>query len=156
MRAHISLAWAINVDHAQLGALLEAYVFTKATITTLRACMSHLSKPLPTELIDLIGDVLKDTTYRSTIAAWNSARFCVKPNCQPIHHLGPVSFDDLFEMDRAINPEEEARYLWHFGYRHSPKRCEAVREYLHELSSKLPGKLAACIKVSDVSQLMKR
>ncbi|KAL6712983.1 hypothetical protein ACLMJK_009379 [Lecanora helva] len=87
---NINLAWAVPVDHAQLGARLETYVETKAAITTFRACLSHSSIPsmrnLPPEVMEMIAAALKDIAYVPKIRGWNRASKCVANNCKLEDH----------------------------------------------------------------------
>lgn len=58
MDGKISLAWAVEVDYCQLGARLEAYVETKAQITTFRACVLRsvfkAVSAMPPELVEMV------------------------------------------------------------------------------------------------------
>ncbi|KAL8867974.1 MAG: hypothetical protein Q9174_005304 [Haloplaca sp. 1 TL-2023] len=114
----VSLAWAIEVKATQLGAHLEAYVVTKAAITTLKACMAHskgssmqaMSK-VPLEVTEMIADALKESTYRDRIPHWLRGQKCTAGKCSPGEHLTGSKLQDFLcnggedkEMD-DIDPD---------------------------------------------------
>ena len=110
MEGKISLAWAIEVDQAQLGARLEAYVSTKAAITTLRSCLARYLLPpsvhiqnrnIPQEVIDLIADAVKDAVYIPKVQDWTRSRKCVQAQCLVLDHFKPGEFYGSLASDYA-------------------------------------------------------
>ncbi|KAL8737242.1 MAG: hypothetical protein Q9181_001861 [Wetmoreana brouardii] len=127
MRSNISLAWAINVGHAQLGARLEAYVETKAAITTFKACVRHTTiysmSQLAPELVEMIADALKDTAYLQRAHQWLSERKCLLHECRPRDHFTKAERYDIlagvflgveYELEDLASDEEDD-YLWDTG-----------------------------------------
>ena len=110
MEGNISLAWAIEVDQAQLGARLEAYVSTKAAITTLRSCLARYLLPpsvhiqnrnIPQEVIDLIADAVKDAVYIPKVQDWTRSQKCVQAKCLVLDHFKPGEFYGSLASDYA-------------------------------------------------------
>ena len=99
MDGKISLAWAIEVDYCQLGTRLEAYIKSKAAVTTLKACFSRYRVPakgklaerqVPQEIQNLIVDALENAAYESTVQAWAYARLCAENKCETPNQLCKV------------------------------------------------------------------
>ena len=90
MREDISLAWAVGVDFPRLGARLEAYVETKAAITTFAACKSVSNIPsmtaLPVEVLTMIHDALTDMVYLEKLHEWHRAQRCLQGECHARDH----------------------------------------------------------------------
>lgn len=80
IRGKIKLAWAMPVDDVQLAARLEAYVKTKAPVTTLQLCITHaVSHPisnLPPEVVTMVTDHLKQMVYQEKIRDCNALGPC--------------------------------------------------------------------------------
>ena len=91
MSNQVSLAWAVPVDYTQLGARLEAYVETRAAVTTFKACILHTTirsmSNLPPELVGSVIDALKDIIYLQKIDMWNIERRCMEQECNTRSHL---------------------------------------------------------------------
>ena len=72
----VRLTWAIPVSAHLLGARLEAYVESKATISTFRLCARHgnpLVAPaarLPAELIDDVVEYIELSFFEKTLPPW--------------------------------------------------------------------------------------
>ncbi|KAL8703709.1 MAG: hypothetical protein Q9201_003110 [Fulgogasparrea decipioides] len=124
MPGNISLAWAINVGHAQLGARLEAYVETKAAITAFKACVRHTTihsmSQLAPELVEIIADALKDTVYLRKVPQWLSERKCLLNECRSRDHFTKAErydclLDVLMEVDYDLCSDDEDDYLLEQG-----------------------------------------
>ena len=67
--------WALEVDDTRLGARIEAYVLTKAQITTFRLVVQNYNlgplHSLPAELVEGIFNELKDLVYKDRMAYWS-------------------------------------------------------------------------------------
>lgn len=117
MEGKISLAWAIEVDHAQLGARLEAYIETKAAVTTLGACLSRYRLPqngqvpernLPQEVVDLIVHAVQDAVYKPRVQAWTKARNCVLKEGETLHHFSGRDVADYDWIDKVSSRKIKA------------------------------------------------
>lgn len=149
MQDAITLAWAVNVEHAQLGARLEAYVETKAAISTLRACVAHSDIPSmsssPPELMAMIAGALTDLIYKRKIHGWNIARECVENICKTPDHFTEAELEDK-EYPWDSDSED---YLW-------PESMEIHRNTIEDhvqkitlpMSSNAARKFARCKEVS--------
>jgi len=147
MQDAITLAWAIRVDHAQLGARLEAYVETKAAISTLRACIAHSDIPsmsnLPPELVAMIVGTLKDLIYLLKIQDWNTARRCLLNDC---------SFKDHFTEEELWDLDYDSRYEEELMPESMDIHQDTVHTHLRKItplaSNNVVPKFARCIEVS--------
>lgn len=112
MQDAITLAWAVRVDHAQLGARLEAYIETKAAISTLRACVAHSDihsmSSSPLELVAMIAGALTDLVYNQKIQGWNESRECLQNECKTTDHFTEAELEDM-EWPYGSDSED---HLW--------------------------------------------
>ena len=101
MDDEINLAWAVQVDEALLGARLESWFRTKAAITTLERCAPHIQSlsatGVPAEVINIIGNELKDIMYREVVVAWLDAQRCWENRCNTEDHFRKREFRDYDE-----------------------------------------------------------
>lgn len=81
----IMIAWAMPVSLPQLGARLEAYVETKAAITTLRSAARYKSYHLPEEIIQMIASNLQDIVFRHKMKSWIKIYKCATNTCSNIY-----------------------------------------------------------------------
>lgn len=136
MDGKISLVWAVEVDYPQLGARLEAYVDTKAQITTLKACVAHpearpVSKLL-VELVSMVGDALKDIVYTQKIPEWHQGARCVQNECVGRDHFKTSELSTRFEDD--VIPDTE-------DFEESLERHMGIDdEHLHKITPTAPSK----------------
>ena len=147
MEAKISLAWAIEVDSAQLGARLEAYIETKAAVTTLVACLSRYRLPpkahipertIPREIIDLIADAVKDADYEPRVRAWTKSRRCAQNKCETLDHLTQADINGIIRSyvdPRNYNP---ARLFADS----CPKHWAIKTPFLEKITETRPGRFA--------------
>lgn len=128
MQDAITLAWAIKVDHTQLGARIEAYVETKAAISTLRACIAHSDvqsmSSLPPELVAMIVATLKDIVYVPKIQDWNTARRCLQDEC---------SFKEHFTEEELCEMDYDSRYEEEFALEHRDIHQDIARAHLQKI-----------------------
>ena len=98
MEGKVNFAWAIEADHAQLGARLEAWIETKAAISTLTACFKHYRLPakgglpargIPEEIQTMIANELKTAVYEERVQRWTRVQRCVELNCETLDHFTP-------------------------------------------------------------------
>ena len=94
----IHLAWAVPVNHARLGARCEAYIETRASITTFKICSekSKLLSVLPGEVIGLITDELTDLVYVEKMVYWLCAQNCVTGKCTTKDHFTKDEMQDYY------------------------------------------------------------
>ena len=146
MDSKISLAWAVSVNYAQLGARLEAYVETKPTITTFRACLPLSPIPsvsnIPREVVELIEEALKDMVYFPKVRDWLKDCKCIRNECGFRDHF-PEEDDDA-----SIYSEDEIEWDGR-----SERHQEILDEHIHKVtvpsSNHIVGKFARCKEVSD-------
>lgn len=150
MNDKVHLAWAVKVDHAQLGARLEAYKATKAAVTTLKACMVHspirAMSQLPPEVVDMISDDLKDIAYVPKIRAWLAIDRCLRHTCSPREHFQPRRLRHLLKTLRKYvrDEEDEYQYLWNESL---PIHEKTLENHLREPANKDE---AGCSKTLNV------
>ena len=77
----IIIAWATPVNLAQLGARLEAYVETKAAMTTFRLAARHsalaILHNLPEEIMEMIAGNVRDSVFRKKWRTWTRIGKCL-------------------------------------------------------------------------------
>ena len=150
MDSKISLAWAVSANYAQLGARLEAYVETKPTITTFRACLPRSPIPsvsnIPLEVIETIEGALKDMAYFPKVRDWLKDCKCIRNEC---------GFRDHFPDDDDVSIDSEDDITW-------GERCERHQEIIddhvhkvtHPASDPIVGKFARCKEVSHYARFL--
>lgn len=149
MQDAITLAWAVRVDHAQLGARLEAYVDTKAAISTLRACIAHSDirsmSSLPPELVAMIVGTLKDLVYNQKIQGWITARECLQNDCKTTDHF---TEEELRDIEYPYDSDNED-YLWPESMEIHRNTIEAhMKKITLPTSNNVVRKFARCKEVS--------
>lgn len=104
----LSFGWAVDTYHAQLGARLEAYVATKAALTTLRASIRHSAtssmRRTSPEITEMISNALKDSVYNDLIGRWNHEAKCIRDVCNSIDHFSDT---ELSSYGRQIDNDSE-------------------------------------------------
>lgn len=70
-----TVAWATPVDPIDLGARIEAYIMTKATISTFGSCIRYAPKGsplarLPAEIQEFVGAHIQETVFENRRKAW--------------------------------------------------------------------------------------
>ncbi|KAL2038539.1 hypothetical protein N7G274_008586 [Stereocaulon virgatum] len=98
----ITVAWATPVGAADLGARMESYVESKATVSTFRLCVQHarigsLLGKLPHELVEMIATQIQDALFRKRLREWEKSIECCADDCIPSDHF---SRQQLQEMKR--------------------------------------------------------
>ena len=135
MDGKISLAWAIQFDHAQLAARLEAYVETKAPIRTLIACLSRLELPskrqIPGEVMLVIAGALEDAVYRPKIRRWTRARKCYQGECKTLDHFTRGELDGFDWIDR-VHPRKIDDYMGEEAYDKHQETLNKIDDYMGE------------------------
>ena len=150
MDSKINLAWAVSVNYAQLGARLEAYVETKPTITTFRACLPLSPIPsvsnIPREVVELIEEALKDMVYFPKVRDWLKDCKCIRNECGFRDHF-PEEDDDA-----SIYSEDEIEWDGR-----SERHQEILDEHIHKVtvpsSNHIVGKFARCREVSQYARV---
>ena len=94
MDGAIDQAWAIEVDPAQLCARIEAYVRSKAAISTLEICAKYPDvysvARFSTEVLCLIANHVKQAIYIDIISKWIQGYACLTGDCLIHQHRDPV------------------------------------------------------------------
>ena len=149
MGHHIDIAWALKIDHAQLGARLEAYVESKSAITILRACLLRLNLPsnssIPPEISQMIVDELRIASYKPKIYKWHQGRRCVQDECNLLGHFTRKELADL-DYD-CSNPAQE--YLWEERREiHDSRVKKYLQRFKPSKSQTLMERFAICKAVS--------
>lgn len=78
------LTWATPVEAHILGASLEAYVESKASITTFKLCAQHGKSSLapvstlPAELLNLVAGYIERSFFDEHISVWEESMNCVE------------------------------------------------------------------------------
>ena len=108
MNNPINLVWAVPINHARLGARVEAYVESKAAITVFRLCVekSNLWSRLPPELVDIMANKIKYLAYQDTIAYWLRAEGCVANTCVMADHFNVEEILEFKDCDCSVASSE--------------------------------------------------
>ena len=141
----ITLTWAIPVDAAELGARLESYIETKASIHVFKLCTQHahpgasLGKLSP-ELIEMVSSEVQNATFNRRLQIWQDLLMCCANVCRPSEPLTKEDSESLREdhgyeiMDDECGGNEE--YLVGLDMRHDEhEHVDAVMTFLSHLES---------------------
>ena len=113
MHRKIHLAWAVAVDEAQPAARLEAYVETKAAITTFRLSVprgvSLAMSSLPPEVLTMIADNVRDLVYQGKIRGWVFGRNRARKSCDPKDHFTRGELSDIYYENGSF-PKHKLSY----------------------------------------------
>ncbi len=106
----ITLAWAIPVSAPQLGARLEAYVATKAAITTFRFGARNVTATalgdVPEEIIDMIAREVRNVVFKDDVKRWMKAFKCLTQKCSPMSHMTKSDISCWHECDEYGHHED--------------------------------------------------
>ncbi len=85
-RVHVTIAWAIPVDAKLIGAQLEAYGESKATVHVFRKCiqLAHPSRAMANIAPELVGMIATHTQtlfFEERLAWWEDADRCARVEC---------------------------------------------------------------------------
>ena len=146
----ITLTWAIPVDAAELGARLESYVETKASIHVFKLCTQHahpgasLGKLSP-ELIEMVSNEVQNATFNRRLQIWQDLLRCCANKCRPSEHLsnedsGSLREEYLTEVNNYGTMDVECGgnegYLMGAGVRHDEhEHVDAVMTFLSHLEN---------------------
>ena len=78
------LTWATPVEARILGASLEAYVESKASITTIKLCAQYGKSSLapvstlPAELLNMVAGYIEQSVFDERIPVWEESLNCVE------------------------------------------------------------------------------
>ena len=153
----ITLTWATPVDAAELGARMESYVETKASIHVFKLCAQHahpgasLGK-FPPELIEMVSNEVQNAAFNRRLQIWQDSTRCCANKCRPSVHLSKEDYESLIEehvvedhdceiMDGESVCNEHLRsfeeYLDETGVGHE-EHTDAVEGFLAQLESNNP------------------
>ena len=144
-----TIAWAIPVKVDQLGARIEAYVASKATISTFRVCVKYGNVPgafvgrLPVEVVDIIAMLLREPFFDETLQKWEKDIRCCEYRCKPEEHFTQHELikmidcscypsDDEAEMDIGPAKEEGLELKCQRMRGDLQDSCEHLREWFWE------------------------
>lgn len=90
-RVHVTIAWAIPVDAKLIGAQLEAYGESKATVHVFGKCIqsAHPSRALANiapELVGVIATHIQTLVFEERVAWWEDADRCARVECRCWHN----------------------------------------------------------------------
>ena len=110
----ITVTWATPVDAAKLGARMESYVETKASVHDFKLCARHAQPGaplgrLPSEVIEMIATEVQDAAFDKHLKTWQDSTRCCANECRPSEHLNEEDYkmwkeDCLTEIDDPDNP----------------------------------------------------
>ena len=107
----LTLAWAVQVSLAQLGASVTAYVDTKATNTTFRLIVKYtLLKPLRAlseEILIMIAGQLRHMEYSRNMDEWVRISNCLVNTCAPEWHLSQEQVEKVRNDGHSMKLSEE-------------------------------------------------
>ncbi|KAK0511828.1 hypothetical protein JMJ35_005678 [Cladonia borealis] len=146
----ITLTWAIPVDAAALGARMESYAETKASIHVFKLCTQHahpgasLGRFSP-ELIEMVSNEVQNAAFNRRLQIWQDCTRCCANKCRPSKHLSKEDYESLREEHLAEDHDYEImngecgcneEYLKGSGVRHDEhEHIEAVPTFLSHLES---------------------
>ena len=126
------LTWAIPVEAHILGASLEAYVESKASIRTFKLC-AHYGKSslapvstLPAELLDLVAGYIERSFFDERILEWEEGSHCVENfnDCEVCDSLETIDDKEPLEkhcdivasqVQKVCNERSFDTALWRFN-----------------------------------------
>ena len=104
-------AYAVPIDFATLGAVVDTHYSIETSVTTLRLCKaskrSRVSK-FPFELINQIEDILFVDVFEEQTRIWQSLVACRSKTCVPCWKLIP---DHHLENVKLVASKLESSYL---------------------------------------------
>ena len=125
---NIIIAWAIPVRLEPLAARLQAYVETKAAITTFRLAVRHsaigVCQITPEEIISLIASFIRDEASTRKMRNWTAVTRCLNNTCDKLSHL---SRHDTSRIIRNGGTKNQLR--WEAGKKHQNcviQNCEML------------------------------
>lgn len=105
----LGLAWAIDIDGAQLASRLQAYVESRTTVDALQASLRNSALPrLLPEILDLIVEFVKDDIYQSHLPDWLRAQKCLKGECRIWDHDLRETVDKDGTVVRQLTAEDSS------------------------------------------------
>lgn len=120
----VRLAWAVPVSAHILGARMEAYVESKATISTVRLCAQYANPSLtplarlPAELLNQIVRHVSDSIFEERLSDWVDMCKC--------HDGGHSSEDNGIDYFWWIVINDSTPYFYKYIYK--AKRFRKCRE----------------------------
>ncbi len=122
----LTVAWAIPVDTAFVGARIEAYVEAKATISMLRLCIKYAQTGIslgniPTEMVENVATHVRQSIFESRLEGWQNAMTCCMGECSPRDHINPAEY--LSDMEADSDMEDELMM---------ELRCQGIGDDEHE------------------------
>lgn len=108
----IALTWATPVDAAELGARMESYVETKASIHVFKLCVQHAQPGAPLgrlspELINMIATKVQNAVFAKQLKTWRGNMRCCANMCRPSEHLDEESHESLTAGFLSVIGEHE-------------------------------------------------
>ena len=164
----ITVTWATPVDAAELGARMESYVETKASVHVFKLCAQHAQPGTPLgrlspELIEMIVTEVQNAAFAKQLETWQESTRCCANKCRPSEHLSEEDRESLRE-DYLTEPDECGLvddgdcgcehhfdgYLADLGMGHD-EHMEAVEIFLAKVEdnsyTESDGRFAKCRKV---------
>ena len=167
----ITVTWATPVDAVQLGARMESYVETKASIHVFKLCAQHAQPGAPLgklspELIEMIVTEVQDAAFDKHLQIWHESTRCCANKCRSSEHLSEESCEEMrldFLVDGPecdLMDEDDCGCEYHFegflaelGMGHD-EHIEAVDIFLAKVEdnsyTKKGGRFAKCRKVCSI------
>ena len=92
------LGWAMPVDSILFCSRMTAYAQTKACVTTFRCCVKYATSLstlnlLSPEIVEMIVDEIKDSSFRSELLLWVRADRCLRKLCKPADHFSKAELE---------------------------------------------------------------
>lgn len=133
MSNQLILAWATEVNPSQLGARLEVDAETKPAIEA----FISLNLNLPTEIIEIITNNVKDNAYVKKIGSWLKAQSCCENSCTSTSHFSGQELHDNTTIGCAFytDPQEVESHLWHES---DERHRSAVNTHLAKINPTTP------------------
>ncbi len=164
----ITVTWATPIDAAELGARMESYVETKASVHVFKLCARHAQpgaplRRFPPELIEMIATEVQDAAFDKQLKTWQDSTRCCANECRPSEHLSEEIYeslreDHLTEIDDCdLADDDECDCVHHFeeylvdlGVAHD-EHLDAVETFLAKVEDnsyiESSGRFAKCRKV---------
>lgn len=101
------MTWAVPVDTVTLGARLEAYVESKASLHTFKLCIQHsqagraLGK-LPVEMIENVASIFQQSHFEDRIEEWTEARECEDGDLDEREDVSYRIYDTSFDKSQKV------------------------------------------------------
>ena len=109
---NITVAWAMPVRSVDLGARLETYAETRATITTFRLCVKYAAREsslsrLPPEMVEIVTSHINEPIFQQRRQEWAKAESCCANDCSALDHFTEEEIREMkIDIFKGLDEDE--------------------------------------------------